>query len=118
MGLLSRALNNTAAPLTDTPEKSTVKFSGTCTDFNCILFENPQNTGGDTVFYKKVETMIDKIGTVVSLPADRTLVMLPSSTDSELIAHRISKTLDAKILMSFQADSSEIAINKTKSLSI
>jgi len=115
MGLLSRAVNNTTEPFPDTPEGSIAKFSGTYSNFNCILLEIPQNTEDNTDFCKKVTTMVGKMGTVIPLPNGRPLVMLPLPLDRELIAHRLSKTLNAKILLSFQADSSETVINNINS---
>jgi len=117
MGLLSRAVNNPAEPFSDTPEGSIAKFCGIYNNFNCILFEVPQNTEDKTDFCKKVNAMVGKMGTVIPLPNGRPLVMLPLSLDRELIAHRLSKTLNTKILLSFQADSSEIVINNINSFS-
>ena len=115
MGLLNRVVNNTAEPLSDTPEGSIAKFCGIYNNFNCILFDVQQNAEDNTDFCKKVSIMIGKMGTVIPLPNGRPLVMLPLSPDRELIAHRLSKTLNAKILFSFQSDSSEIVINKINS---
>jgi len=115
MGLLGRAVNNTAEPSSDTPEGSIAKFCEIYTNFSCILFEIPQNTEGKIDFCKKVSIMVGKMGTVIPLQNGRPLVMLPLSLDRDLIAHRLSKTLNAKILLSFQADSSETVINNINS---
>jgi len=117
MGLLGRAVNNTAEPFSGKLAGSITKFGSIHSNFNCILIEIPQNTDSDADFCKKVNVMVDKLGTVSALPNGRPLVMLPMSRDRELIAHRLSKTLNAKILLSFQADSSEIAINKINAFS-
>jgi len=116
MGLLSRANDNS----TELSSEELGFIESNCVEynnFNCILFENPSNAEDKTLFCQKVNTMIDKMGTVTSLSTGRPLVMLPLSIDRELIAHRLSKTLNAKILLSFQADSSEIIINRINSLS-
>jgi len=113
MGLLSRTNDN----ITDPSLLELIKkYSEEYNNFNCIIFENPPNTDDTTQFRQKVNTMIDKMGTVISLSTGRPLIMLPLSVDRDLIAHRLSKTLNAKILLSFQADSSEIVINRVNSL--
>jgi hypothetical protein len=129
MGLLSRANDNSTelSSLIKTVTKETAAFSGTpeelikkyCGEFNnssCILFENPSNEGEKTQFCQKVNTMIDKMGAVISLSTGCPLIMLPLSIDRELIAHRLSKTLNAKIHLSFQADNSEIVIDRINSM--
>jgi hypothetical protein len=129
MGLLNRANDNSAESSSSkrTAAKKPAAFSGTSgelikkycreyNNFNCILFENPPNADDKTQFCQKVNTMIDKMGTVISLSTGRPLIMLPLSIDRELIAHRLSKTLNAKILLSFQADSSETVMNRINSL--
>jgi len=117
MGLLSRTVDNTTKPQ-DKLAESITKFSSVYASFSCILFEVPRNTDDNAIFCKKVNVMIDKMGTVIPLPNGRPLVMLPLSQDRELIAHRLSKTLNAEILLSFPADSSETVIKTIDTLSI
>jgi len=109
MGLLSRANDNPFEP-------SLEAFIKKYNNLNCIVFDCPPNADDKTQFCQKINTMIDKTGAVIPLLTGRLLIMLPLSIDRELIAHRLSKTLDAKILLSFQADSSEIVINRVNSL--
>jgi len=113
MGLLSRANDNITEP---SSEELIKKYCGEYNNFNCILFENPLNTDPKTQFCQKVTTIIDKMGVVISLSTGCPLIILPLSIDRELIAHRLSKTLNAKILLSFQAESTEIVISRIKSL--
>jgi hypothetical protein len=113
MGLLSRANDNS----TDSSTEELIKeYCGDYNNFNCILFDHPPIADDKTKFCQNVNTMIDKTGEVISLSTGRPLVMLPLSIDRELIAHRLSKTLNAKILLSFQADSPEIVINRINSM--
>ena len=114
MGLLSRAKDD---PVEPSSEAFIKKYSEEYNDFNCIVIECPPNADDKTQFCKKLNTMIDKMGAVILLSTGRPLIMLPLSVDRELIAHRLSKTFNLKILLSFQADSSEIVINRVNSLS-
>jgi len=113
MGLLSRTNDNSIDP---SLQELITKLSEEYNNLNCIIFENPPNANDKTQFCQKVNTMIDKMGAVISLSNGRPLVMLPLSVDRDLIAHRLSKSLNAKVLLSFQADSSEIVINRVNSL--
>ena len=81
-------------------------------DFSCIVLENP----GDTDFCSKVTVIVDKTGTVLSLPSGHSLILLPIVLDRELIAHRLSKTLNTKILLSFEANNPENVITRVDSL--
>jgi len=113
MGLLSRANDNS----TDSSSEELIKkYGGEYNNLNCIIFENPSNADEKTQFCQRVTTMIDKMGAVISLSTGRPLIMLPLSIDRDLIAHRLSKSLKAKVLLSFQADNSEIVISRVNSL--
>jgi cystathionine beta-lyase/cystathionine gamma-synthase len=113
MGLLSRTNGNSTEPsLQEFINKNGVEYN----NLNCIIFENPSNVADKTQFCQKINTMIDKMGAVISLSTGRPLIVLPLSADRDLIAHRLSKTLNVKILLSFQADSSENIINRINSL--
>jgi len=113
MGLLSRTNNNSTEP---SLQELIKKYGEEYNNLSCIIFENPPNANDNAQFCQKVNTMIDKMGAVISLSTGRPLIMLPLSVDRDLIAHRLSKTLNAKILLSFQADSSEIVISQINSL--
>jgi hypothetical protein len=113
MGLLSRANDN---PIEPSLEAFIKKYGDEYNNLNCMVVECPPNTDNKTQFCQKINTMIDKTGAVIPLSTGRPLIMLPLSVDRELIAHRLSKTLNVKILLSFQADSSEIVMKRINSL--
>ena len=78
-------------------------------DFNCILLEKPDSAGKEDTsgFCKKIAGMLSMTGTVLSLSTGHPLILLPKHLDRELIAHRLSKTLNSKLLASFEASSPE-----------
>jgi len=81
-------------------------------DLNCILIEIPDHTGDKINMCKRISKIIDKNGTVITLPSGQPLVLLPPSMDHELIAHRLVRSLDVKALLSFEADSPEKVISR------
>ena len=95
-------------------------------DFECLVLDGSAADGADKDaaggdFCETVSAIIDKAGTVIPLTQGMTqgfpLILLPAALDRELIAHRLSKTLSAKVLLSFSADSAESAIRQLNSLS-
>ena len=135
MGLLSRAEDKSpeeqfppenetlgeipeAAPETNALEEEIAQYHETNAAFHCLVFEHPASAGEDEKagFCKKVSEMIHKTGVVIPLSLNRPLILLPGAMDRELIAHRISKSLKATPLLSFEADSPENALGKLQSL--
>jgi len=140
MGLLSRAgstasepasgekaLNNSSSESFDQKiprpfEDEIVQFHQMHINFNCIVLENPETITGKAHstekadFCEKVSKVIDKTGTVVPLPQDRPLILLPLVMDRELIAHRLSKTLKTNPLLSFEANNPGNVLNRIDSL--
>ena len=131
--LLPAADEQAPAPGFDTPleaeektehqklEEEIAQFHQTHLDFNCIVLENPavklsHDLTAQSAFCEKVSSVVDKAGTVIPLPSDRPLVLFPVVMDRELIAHRLSKTLDAVVLLSFQANNPENALTRIDSL--
>jgi len=86
--------------------------------FNCIILENPfADEDADRItFLQKVTETVGVTGTVLALSSDRPLILLPESMDRELIAHRLSKTLNTRPLLSFNADSPENVFEHLQSL--
>ena len=78
-------------------------------EFGCILLENPhsENEEEKNGFCKKISKILDMTGTVLALENTRPLILLPRLLDRELIAHRLSKSLNTKIMSVFEADSPE-----------
>ena len=123
MGLLDRAGNVTvnAEPGSPQPgsfEEEIIRYHKINPVFNCVLLEIPASSGGEDKadFCQKVSGMINKIGSVIPLPSGRPLILLPSSIDRELIAHRLSKSLAAMPLLSFEAASPESVLNNIRSM--
>jgi len=112
MGLLSRAADK--SPL----EKEIAQYHETNAAFHCLVFESSGSAGDDdkTGSHKKFSDMINIAGSVIPLPLNRSLILLPIAKDRELIAHRISKSLKTTQLLSFEADSPENALNKIRPL--
>ena len=70
---------------------------------NCIIFEN----NGEEDFCRKVQDIVDRTGTVIPLSSGNPLILFRGTVDRELIAHRLSKSLNARLLLSFEAESPE-----------
>jgi hypothetical protein len=87
-------------------------------DFNCILFDFPDPSAGGyrAGFCEKVSGMIAATGTVIPLSSGRPLILLPLAKDRELIAHRLSQSLGARTLLSFEAHGPEEVISSVNSL--
>ncbi|MDR2101839.1 MAG: hypothetical protein LBP43_04645 [Treponema sp.] len=73
--------------------------------FQGIVFDvpAPSGEGGDKKFLDRLSDMILCFGVAIGLPAGRSLVLLPASLDRELVAHRISHSLNTPSLGSFKA---------------
>jgi hypothetical protein len=102
-------------------EKEIALFHRIYLDFSCIVLENPaaeaeDNSPTKTSFCEKVSAMIDKAGTVIPLASGRPLILFPIVIDRELIAHRLSKTLNTKLLLSFEANNPENVFTRIDSL--
>ena len=104
-----------------TVEKQIADYYRMHLDFNCIVLECPpagseHGVSGQLNFCGKVSAIIEKTGTVIPLPSGRPLILSPIMIDRELIAHRLSKTLDTEVLMSFEANNPENVLIRIDSL--
>ena len=72
-------------------EEKITQFHECYPDFHCLLFEPAPSAGEDEKagFYKKVSEIVDHAGSVIPLPSNRPLILLPAAADRELIAHRL-----------------------------
>lgn len=119
MGLLRRVEDIRTGALTEagTPpgelEEKFIEYHKMFGNLNCVLFDS----SNDAVICQKMSRLIDKLGTVISLDSGHTMLLLPPLVDRELIAHRLSKSLDTKPLLTFEADSPEKAIDQIKIVS-
>jgi hypothetical protein len=55
-------------------------------------------------FSARVNRMVSALGAARALPSRRCLVLFPNSIDRELLAHRLSKSLNTEVLAVFTAD--------------
>ncbi|MDR0496866.1 MAG: hypothetical protein LBH42_04560 [Treponema sp.] len=119
MGLLGRAAGNPSIISVSKEDSDWVKDQITqyhldFATFNCILFETQEDE--KDLFCKKLAEMIKHTGIVIPLLTGRPLILLPPFMDRELIAHRLSKTLNTKPLLSFEATNPEIVLNRVNSV--
>jgi hypothetical protein len=52
---------------------------------------------------KKLSRMVSNFGVAFLLSPENSLVLIPGGMDRELLAHRLSKSLEAPVLYQFQA---------------
>jgi len=83
-------------------------------DFGCILLDFPDSAGEEEKngFCKTLSEVLNLTGTVLPLPTGRPLILLPGLYDRELIAHRLSLSLKARLIDCFEADSPDTVFEK------
>jgi hypothetical protein len=115
--ILTRKAQNPAsqylANISDPAEAAIAQYNKINSQFNGILLDLPADTAED--FNKAVYNMVTLLGIAVVLPSGRNLILLPGTLDKELVAHRLSKSLNVKALMVFTAESSGEALNFIRS---
>ena len=100
-------------------EEQITQYHRIYADFNCILLDFPGSDGEDkAAFCARVSKMITQSGTVISLSSGRPLILLPAAKDRELIAHRLSKSLGANAVLSFEAKNPENALDRINSFTL
>jgi hypothetical protein len=116
MGLLQKAANKAgsepektktgAGAGSETTETRIRNFYNTHLSFQGIVLEIPPENRGETqeAFCEKVSYMASAFGLVFLLSPANTLVLIPDKLDRELLAHRLSKSLNTRVLYGFQAD--------------
>jgi hypothetical protein len=67
---------------------------------------------GQGEFAERISQMVSSFGSVFSLPPGNYLVLFPETMDRELLAHRLSKSLNTRVLYHFQADDPGIALQQ------
>jgi hypothetical protein len=92
-------------------EKEIDQFQETYPAFYGVIIEAPSglDDGGRDKFKDEVAGMIRQCGTSLTLSAYIMLVLLPAAKDGELIAHRLSNSLNTKIRLIFNTDNSSEA---------
>jgi hypothetical protein len=87
-------------------EKIISEFHRNCHGSGCIVFKN-DNSDQETLFRQKLIKIAGQSGTVVPLSGRRTLILLSLANDLELIAHRLSKSLNTEPILCFTANENE-----------
>jgi hypothetical protein len=117
MGLLSKAaasikagVSDEYAPVSKLPpglQNEIIKYCNTYTSVYGIVLACPQNYDeeqeGET-FVKQLNRIIAALGTAVPLSPHYCLVLFSNTVDRELLAHRLSKTMETETPVVFQAD--------------
>jgi hypothetical protein len=93
----------------DSLEAAIAQYNKINLQFNGILLDPPADPEED--FNKAVYNMVALMGITMVLPSGCSLILIPGTLDKELIAHRISSSLNAKVLMIFEAGSSKEALD-------
>ena len=84
--------------------------------FGCILFENHAREKGKADFCEKLTNAAGNMGITSPINHSHALFLLPPEMDRELIAHRLSKSLNVEPVLSFRAISPEDVINRINSM--
>jgi hypothetical protein len=99
--------------ISDPLEVAIAQYSKMNAKFNGILLDLPAGLGKEEAekFNKTVYNMISLLGITIALPSSRSLILLPGPLDKELIAHRLSNSLNAKALAVFEAENPREALD-------
>ena len=84
--------------------------------FGCVLFEDRAYEKGKTDFFEKLTTITGDLGTTNPINHGFALVLFPTEMDRELMAHRLSKSLNAEPVLSFRAANPEYVISRIHSM--
>jgi hypothetical protein len=109
----SHYLANVSDPL----EAAIAQYHQINSRFNGIVLDLPPGTAEDKAedFNKTVYNMIALLGITIALPSGRSLILFPEPLDKELIAHRLSQSLNTKAPMVFKAESPGEALDLIRS---
>jgi hypothetical protein len=99
----SQGLAHASDPL----EAAIAQYNKLNSEFNGIVLDLPAGAGEGKAeeFNKAVCNMASLVGLTLALPSGRSLVLFPDPLDKELIAHRLSNSLNAEALLVFKAAS-------------
>jgi len=85
-------------------EEEIIHYHKTHPAFYGILLETPPEWPGYRNWTKHILERVESIGTALPVNRRRSLVLLPGDMDGGLIAHRLVKSLPAKLLRTFEAE--------------
>ena len=102
----------------DALERQIEEYNLTHSEFHCLLLEIPvsSNEVEKNEFSGKVTKMLTGTGNVCTLKNGCPLILLPKTTDRDLIAHRLLKCFNARPLASFRANNPGNVLSKIQSL--
>ena len=102
----------------DALEKQIADYNLTHSEFHCLMLEIPAsaNEVEKNDFSGKVSKMLNGTGNVYTMKNGSPLILLPKTTDRDLIAHRLLKCFDARPLASFGANSPGSVLRKIQPL--
>ena len=103
MGLLEKASLST-----QTAEGRIFQFFKTYKKINCIAY----SARGLNNSKLSIQNIIDKVGTLITLPQGDFVILMKESVDRELVSHRLSKSLNINPILSLHTDNPEILISK------
>jgi hypothetical protein len=98
-------------------EAAIVQYNKINAQFNGIVLDPPAGMAEEQAedFNKMLYNMVALLGITMVLPSSHSLILLPGTLDKELIAHRLSRSLNARALMVFEAKSSGEALDLIRS---
>jgi hypothetical protein len=135
MGLLSKAAKKKERPLINLEEQEGVpvppeymaaeglpaelkneiiKYCNTFTSVHGIVLSCPKNYDQEKEgesFNQQLNRIIAALGTAVPLPSRYNLVLFSNTIDRELLAHRLSKSLETEALVIFKAENVESVVD-------
>jgi hypothetical protein len=95
-----------------------IKYCNTYTSVHGIVLTNPEKrqeeAGEDEPFYQQVNRIVAALGSAVPLPSRHILVLFSNTIDPDLLAHRLSNSLETKALRVFRADTVETVVNQIR----
>ena len=112
MGLLERASIKSAITSFTVFEPGSVEekiyqFYDVYKVLNCIVFDTKEKKNQARL----IQNIIDRAGSVLALPSGNSLILLRGKVDRELIAHRLSKSLNLVSIMSLESKKPEKLID-------
>jgi hypothetical protein len=90
-----------------------VKYCNTFTSVHGIVLRYPRNYDEEKEgepFCRQVDRIVAALGAAFPLSSRHVLVLFSNTVDRELLAHRLSKSLDTEAPAVFQADSVNIVV--------
>jgi hypothetical protein len=96
----------------DTISEKVAGYIETNPVFQGILLEVPGklSRNSKTSFAEQLMIMAGALGTVLTLPSKRALLLIPPKFDRELLAHRLSMSLFTEVLACFEANTQDKAL--------